>query len=83
MVNFVSLVGGGFGSEREHRTDVVYGVGEFADMFDLSRVSTHSCQIEFHRLGEVSRKVLQYCSVKLTSVTILLTVWSVQKGICS
>ena len=36
---------------------MAYDVGEFSDMFDLSRVSTHSCQIEFHRLGEVSRKV--------------------------
>ena len=55
MVNFVSLTGGGFSAEREHRTDVSYDVSEFTRMFDLSRVATHSCQIDFRRLGEFSR----------------------------
>ena len=58
ILHFGPILGPIFTSiELGPRTDVSYDLREFSRMFDLSRISTHSCQIEFHRLGEVSRKV--------------------------
>ena len=57
VVNFATLAGGGF-ADREHRADVILSLEDFAKKFDLGRMVSHSCRIEFHRLDEANQAVL-------------------------